>query len=134
MIRYDYEALPSADAVSRAGSGDRCRLSHFWADTNAEPWSSDPLPQRLWRVTKESTVAFEAHGGEARFAFGTLSPGDRLRYEATYWFGQGCDNEPNICDRFVVLTGVLAGHCVSTRGVWEPDRSMLEPVVGRRRR
>jgi len=123
-----YDALPSAEAASGAGPGDRCRLSHFYAD-NTEPWTwGAPLPQRLWRVTKGSTVAFEAHG-EARFAFGTLSPGDWLRYEATYWFGQGCDNEPNVCDRFVVLTGALAGHCVSTRGVWEPDRTMLEPVV-----
>ena len=86
-----------------------------------------PPPERAWRVTTTCTVTFEAHR-EAQFAFGILSPGDRLRYEATYEFGQGCDNEPNICDRFVVLSGELAGHCVSTRGVWEPDRSMFEPV------
>jgi len=134
VIRYDYDALPSAETTSGAGPGDRCRLPHYYADNHAGPWTwGSQLTQRQWRVTKVTTVAFEAHGGEARFAFGTLLPGDRLRYEATYWFGQGCDNEPNVCDRFVVLTGQLAGHCVSTRGVWEPDRSMLEPILGRRR-
>lgn len=85
------------------------------------------MPQRLWQVTKTMTVAFEAHQ-PARYASGTIRRGDRLRYETSYWFGQGCDNEPNIRERFVVLTGELAGHCVSTWSVWEPDRSMLEPA------
>jgi hypothetical protein len=114
----------STAALSLAGPGDRCALDH----NDADPWTwGQPLPQRYWRVTTECSVAFAPYE-PGRYAFGRLQPGDRLRYETTFWFEQGCCNEPHICDRFVVLSGALAGHCVSTRGMWEPDRSMLEPL------
>jgi hypothetical protein len=83
----------------------------------------------VWRVTKPFKVAFSPHRA-TNYASGHLAPGDLLRYEETSSYEQGCVNETQVAERFVVLSGSLAGHCVRTWGCWEPDRLCIEPVSG----
>jgi hypothetical protein len=71
---------------------------------------------RVWRVVKPRSLSFSTHRPVGRGA-ARLAPGDLLRYEETSTYRQGCDNETNVIERFVVLSGAFGGHCVTTWGV-----------------
>jgi hypothetical protein len=115
----------AAAEASLSGPGDRCRLPHNDGDQS----TFDASLARIWRVTKPLHLSFSTHRptdhGSAR-----LAPGDLLRYDDTSTFKQGCVHELQVTERFVVLTGTFAGHCVKTWGCWEPDRSSIEPMSG----
>jgi hypothetical protein len=85
------------------------------------------VASRAWRVTRRIRLADAHYDSAARQEWIDLRPGDLVRDDATTWFPQGCDNEPNVEDRLAVLSSQAVGLCAHW-ALWEPDRSSFEPV------